>query len=548
MNDRVAVLVIHGMGSQKPYETLDQFARGVEASLSSAALGAYKYELRFRQHDEDPTHQQLAWTQAYVRLTPSNADVAAAASQPALIDVAEYYWAPIINDRVSALESLRFLIRSALSPFQYLRANALVIDQASDESPLLSICRELARSCFIFFPFLLLLGALYGLLAEPLLRMLTDNWSHATPSNVISYFWLCSNLNWPQAFILALVAFRWLLILMCLLYFVDVLRHPTLQSDFRKKARLWDVAVSVFLLCLLAAPFLWHPIHEVVVHTLLHAQSSVAQNNPRNMHPRLVVFRWFVHRYLVFAPVCLRLVHVAAYLLFGALIYAINRFLTAAIGGLAVYLGSDSLNKNFVARSQILSECTAAVRDLLKQPHTDLPASLDVPQQYDRVILAAHSLGTVIAYDTLNDLRVKHAAESDQQQVQRVIPSPAPDLSRITALFTFGCPLNKVFYFFRSRTSEKTTILNQVLYTLHNFRLRVPPPAGTEPPEPPGNEPFCRSFNWLNVWCRLDMISGPMLFYRANNDERVRQGFEPATAHLRYWANPKLYTYFSRLL
>jgi hypothetical protein len=44
------------------------------------------------------------------------------------------------------------------------------------------------------------------------------------------------------------------------------------------------------------------------------------------------------------------------------------------------------------------------------------------------------------------------------------------------------------------------------------------------------------------------MISGPMLFYRADQNERVHQGFEPATAHIDYWTNPKLYTYFSRLL
>jgi hypothetical protein len=94
-----------------------------------------------------------------------------------------------------------------------------------------------------------------------------------------------------------------------------------------------------------------------------------------------------------------------------------------------------------------------------------------VSQQYDRVILAAHSLGTVIAYDTLNDLRVKQAAEYDQRQIARVEPPPAPELSQITALFTFGCPFNKVFYFFRSRTSQKTTVLSQVLFPVPRTSL-----------------------------------------------------------------------------
>lgn len=188
MNDRVAVLVIHGMGSQKPYETLDEFARGIEANLTPPAAGAYHHELRFRQFENDPAHQQDAWTQAYVRLTPTDPPAAAAASHPALIDVSEYYWAPIINDRVSALQSLRFLLRSAFSPFQYLRANALMIDWASQESPWLVIVRELARSCFIFAPFIALFGVLYGLLAQPLLNLLGRTPGLPATSQWTSYF------------------------------------------------------------------------------------------------------------------------------------------------------------------------------------------------------------------------------------------------------------------------------------------------------------------------------------------------------------------------
>ena len=258
-------------------------------------------------------------------------------------------------------------------------------------------------------------------------------------------------------------------------------------------------------------------------------------------------FRHFAHRYLVFAPFCLQLMHLTGYLVLGVLIYAIRLFLTTAIGGLAVYLGSDTLSTNFAARSQILSECTAAVQKLLAV-HPDVPAADGQPDQYDRIILAAHSLGTVIAYDTLNDLRVMDAAEFDEKHVARIPAPSAPELARVSALFTFGCPLNKVYYFFRARVGEKATILNQILYSLHNFRLHVPAPTGVLPPEPPGNKPFSFAFQWLNVWCKLDLISGPMLFYYADANVRVRQGFEPATAHTGYWANPQLYEYFSRLL
>ncbi len=547
MNDRLAVLVIHGMGSQKPYETLDQFARGIEANLTPRGAGAYHHELRFRQYGDDPAHQQQAWTQTYVRLSPTDPVAAAAASHPSLIDVSEYYWAPIINDRVSALQSLRFLLRSAFSPFQYLRANALIIDWASQESPLLVIVRELARSCFIFFPFIVLLAALYGLLAQPLLNAVDRTSGQHTASQWIAYFWACSNITWPSILVLTLVAFRWLLIVMAVLYFVDAAGHPKPKPDVREKVRVYDAVVLILLLCLLAVPFVWHWIYQILLCIPPLLDGLVNRHTFHGAAIRFSQFRQFAHRYLVFAPFCLRLVHLTAYLMLGVLIYAIRLFLTTAIGGLAVYLGSDTLSKNFAARSQILSECTAAVQNLLAV-HPDVPAAPGQVAQYDRVILAAHSLGTVIAYDTLNDLRVKDAAEFDEQHVARIQAPSAPGLSRISALFTFGCPLNKVYYFFRARIGEKATILSQVLYSLHNFRLRVPPPVGMLPPEPPGNKPFCSTFKWLNVWCKLDMISGPMLFYQADDNETVRQGFEPATAHTGYWANPHLYEYFSSLL
>src|ERR1700709_1232611 len=102
MGDRLAVLVIHGMGTQKPYETLDQFACGLHPLLNPEGKApTYERTLEFREHHSDPAKQQKHWTQAIVRfrsLEPEGSD------QPALIDLIEYYWAPIINGRVKATQ------------------------------------------------------------------------------------------------------------------------------------------------------------------------------------------------------------------------------------------------------------------------------------------------------------------------------------------------------------------------------------------------------------------------------------------------------------
>ena len=87
MNDRLAVLVIHGMGSQKPYETLDEFARGMKLTgplpqraliTTNSASGSLRtIPLINKTRGRRPTSVSPQ------RIRPP----AAAASHPALIDV-----------------------------------------------------------------------------------------------------------------------------------------------------------------------------------------------------------------------------------------------------------------------------------------------------------------------------------------------------------------------------------------------------------------------------------------------------------------------------
>ena len=87
MGDRLAILVIHGMGTQKPYETLDQFACGLEPLLNSTAQPAsYARTLEFREHPSDPAKQQEHWTQAIVRFRSLEPEHPA---KPELIDLVE---------------------------------------------------------------------------------------------------------------------------------------------------------------------------------------------------------------------------------------------------------------------------------------------------------------------------------------------------------------------------------------------------------------------------------------------------------------------------
>jgi hypothetical protein len=220
-----------------------------------------------------------------------------------------------------------------------------------------------------------------------------------------------------------------------------------------------------------------------------------------------------------------------------------QKILTSAIGCLAVYLGADDLSKNFAARSQILHECTTMLINLLAgRDETGTP---NEEWMYDQVFLAGHSLGSVIAYDSLSQLIVRGLAK-DQSL------SGVP-LQKVRGLLTFGCPLNKVVYFFRARTNLRTNVLSQILYILHSFRLRTALPPQANPaiavPHPfPAKIPFAPDFLWYNAYSPFDIISGRMQFYNSDLDVPVERGVTPWTAHLSYWENDDLYSLFSDLM
>jgi hypothetical protein len=117
-------------------------------------------------------------------------------------------------------------------------------------------------------------------------------------------------------------------------------------------------------------------------------------------------------------------------------------FLKNFMGDVAVYVNADAKAKNYAARRAILSGATLAITRLLK----------DDPRSYQRVIVAGHSLESVIAYDVLNELMNRRLATTDQ--VVGSVPPRAEihqnDLDKIKGLVTFGSPLDKVVYFFRS--------------------------------------------------------------------------------------------------
>jgi hypothetical protein len=585
---RTAVLVLHGIGAQKPYETLDQFARGLLGFFRQPHLaGQPTQEICLRQYKANLNTGEKDWTQAFVRIrTTGRADN--------VIDVYEYYWAPAITDRVSALQSLGFLIAAGLSPFQYLRDNLNVINRAHASASranklswlFFALCREIYRMVFIFIPLIALALGLYWLLASSV----ADHFLSGH-RGVFSYLLLNPPLNLSQAIHLTSSAIRFLFLGMCAIFLFQEFFAGAQGNPSEKSPPIYNgFIVTLFAVLLVLPYFLQGHLHLIALTKNLldlpfRTQTEYATlfflilislsfcskilrsawmraGKAIGRHPGLTVVTLLGVAILVtllsvpelkpslaraidllVLPSFLNWRAVILYAFLALVAYISQKILTSAIGCLAVYLGADDLSKNFVARSQILHECSTMLINLLAgRDETGKP---DQKWIYDEILVAGHSLGSVIAYDSLSQLIVRDLAKDP---TLNGVP-----LEKVKGLLTFGCPLNKVVYFFRTRTNLRTNVLSQILYTLHSFRLRTPLPPEANPeiavPHPfPKKIPFAPNFLWYNAYSPFDIISGRMQFYKADLDVPVERGVTPWTAHLSYWENDDLYSLFSDLM
>ncbi len=209
-------------------------------------------------------------------------------------------------------------------------------------------------------------------------------------------------------------------------------------------------------------------------------------------------------------------------------------------GDLVRYLDLDPRSKHYDTRQKIINGVVDELCALMED-------------EYERVILVGHSLGSVIAYDAINRLIVRMNAEDIQGDKAR----KTKDLSKkLVGLVTLGSPLDKIAFFFREYVSEEKKMQRKILANRHTFRTcsLLRPEDGIDDPE---------SFNqlpdvvWLNFWHIKDYISGRLDLYDLTKvppknvgtvkEDGTRDGniciLEEETsfmkAHSCYWGAPK---------
>jgi hypothetical protein len=163
---KTAILVIHGIGEQNPYETLDSFAQGFALYFNKLNPNN-KAQL----HPERIRHKN--WTQAAVHLKFQHDATPNGLRQLSLF---EFYWAPYTEGKMTYRGVLGWLARTSLTPLRYLTDNLqMMIEQEKrnrrgDETQgkpnipmsrrVYLFLREAFRIFFVYLPVLIGVGGL----------------------------------------------------------------------------------------------------------------------------------------------------------------------------------------------------------------------------------------------------------------------------------------------------------------------------------------------------------------------------------------------------
>lgn len=142
---------------------------------------------------------------------------------------------------------------------------------------------------------------------------------------------------------------------------------------------------------------------------------------------------------------------------------------------------------------------------------------------YDRIVLAGHSLGSVVAYDTLNALTQRDLANDAAMAVGVV--------ARTGTLITFGSPLDKVAFIFGTQVTGR--------------KVREALAGGVQPLIV---DYQYRPARWINLYAKADLIAGRLDYFdvpasgegaskRVKNEIDTEASAFPPAAHTDYWGH-----------
>ena len=192
-------------------------------------------------------------------------------------------------------------------------------------------------------------------------------------------------------------------------------------------------------------------------------------------------------------------------------------FLVQYVGDVVAYVSSHSVNRFHEIRRAIQEASLRVGSAVYRAVETDGRTPL-----YTDVLVMGHSLGSVVAYDMLNALITQDRLDGDRAGV----------LARTKLFLTFGSPLNKTAFLFRTQRTAGSEVRETMAAAV----------------QPLISSYDNRTFPWVNLYSVNDWIGGPLRFYDTappHPTKGVRNVADPdartpLAAHGEHWKTKRL--------
>jgi hypothetical protein len=231
--------------------------------------------------------------------------------------------------------------------------------------------------------------------------------------------------------------------------------------------------------------------------------------------------------------------------IYGWLIYYV---MVEFVGDVAIYVSSYKVSRFEEIRGKIQD----AVFNVVRQVYSARDDANPALPFYNKVVIVGHSLGTVIAYDMLNA-----AISWDMTEKSNSIDV----VGRTSALITFGSPLDKTAFLFRTQVSGpqflREALAAQRQPLILDYKKYRP----------------LKKFEWTNIYSHMDIVSGFLMYYdtpenpkpdaaqdnpdpnaasepfrNAVNNVIDKGAWIPLLAHVQYWNHQTLRTELYRAI
>lgn len=239
---------------------------------------------------------------------------------------------------------------------------------------------------------------------------------------------------------------------------------------------------------------------------------------------------WHVYKDELFkAPHWAQALAVVIAVALSAIAVAVRYFVVEFVGDVAIYVSSYKVSRYDAIRNQILTLACGIARQIYSAGVVD-----QSQPPYDAVVIVGHSLGSVISYDILN--AAINWDETECGLANRVV-------GRTTRLITFGSPLDKTAFLFRTQVSSARNLREALAARQQPLILDYQQYRPID------------HFRWINIYSRRDYVSGHLDYYDVQLDKgnpapagynRIEnridpQAWIPGLAHVQYWNNEELH-------